>query len=329
MLLIDIYFTKKYCEVSQLLEEGECVSFSFSNEFGEIQYNFIKREIDVRINGKLYYDIITPYGYGGPQIVKSYDKEKLIKTYKDSFKKFCLDNRIISEFTRWHPITKNYLDFKNVYELQYSRQTVGTNLKDFDDPFLSEFSKSRRNIIRRLIKEDYSYEVIDRPKDLSDFINIYYSTMDRRNTSEFYYFGEKYFNELLSKLNDNILLVNVYKDEKTVSSGLYFKYNNFLHDHLSGTLTEYLQKSPAYLAKYAITEWGKLNEYDVIHHGGGLTEDEDDNLLQFKRKFGNNTEFEFYISKKIWDIEIYRELCTAKKIDIDVDFFPAYRQKNN
>ena len=116
-------------------------------------------------------------------------------------------------------------------------------------------------------------------------------------------------------------------NQKTIAMGFYFIYNRFIHAHLSGTLSEFLHLSPAYILKYAITEWGKKNGYSLIHHGGGKSNSPEDSLFLFKKKFGKNTEFEFYVGKKIWNEEIYNILCEKKRIDIETDFFPAYRKE--
>lgn len=108
--------------------------------------------------------------------------------------------------------------------------------------------------------------------------------------------------------------------------GFYFVYNDIIHIHLSGTLSEYLYLSPAYILRYAITNWGKENNYKLIHHGGGRSDSSEDGLYQFKKRFSKNTEFEFYVGKKIWNEEIYNELC--KKSGNEIEFFPGYRKKN-
>lgn len=36
-----------------------------------------------------YYDIVTPYGYGGPIIEESKNKEILLQNYNEAFKRYC------------------------------------------------------------------------------------------------------------------------------------------------------------------------------------------------------------------------------------------------
>ena len=78
--------------------------------------------------------------------------------------------------------------------------------------------------------------------------------------------------------------------------------------------------------RYAITLWGKENGYNVIHNGGGRTNSEEDSLYKFKKQFAQNTKFDFYIGKNIWNQDIYKKLCDYKKVDINEEFFPAYRK---
>src|SRR5699024_2741291 len=119
--------------------------------------------------------------------------------------------------------------------------------------------------------------------------------------SEYYYFNEDYFNKCVKYFKENIILVKAIYEGKTIAMGFYFVVNNIIHSHLSGTLSEYLYLSPAYIIKYATTLWGKENGYHLIHHGGGTTNDENDGLLKFKSKFGQHTFFDFSIGTKVWN----------------------------
>lgn len=326
----DIYFEPNYGKIYENLENGKSVFYEFKNEIGYISNLFIKREIPIKLNnGTTYFDITTPYGYGGPIINEVLDgkKEELVKAYEEDFKKYCEKHNIVSEFIRFHPLFNNDDDFSDIYEVETLRKTVGTNLIDYDDPFQSEFSKSTRKTTRRALREGVTFEVITEPESAQEFLNIYYSTMDRNNASDYYYFEEDYFNQTIKYFKKNIILVKAIYQEKTIAMGFYFKYKNIIHSHLSGTLNDYLNLSPAYIIKYATTLWGKENGYHLIHHGGGTTNDENDGLYKFKHKFGQNTKFDFSIGKKIWDPTIYSELVKKSENDKkNTDFFPAYRK---
>lgn len=327
----DIYFDDSYGKLYEDIEKGEAKVFSFSNEFGTIKNQFIQREIPIKIDDNVYYDIVTPYGYGGP-IILDCDTEKknnLVSEYMKAFSFYCEENNIVSEFIRFHPILNNDEDFKFVYDVSGIRKTLGTNLKDYDDPVQSEFSKSCRKNIRKALKEGVTFEIIEKPSDIGEFKNIYYSTMNRNNATTYYYFTDEYFEKVITIFRDNIIIVKANYKDKTIAQGLYFVYKNKIHIHLSGTLSEYLYLSPAYILRYAVTLWGKERDYDLIHHGGGRTNSDEDTLYQFKKGFSKNTCFEFSIGKKVWNKAIYASLCKNARVDEDVNFFPAYRYKKD
>lgn len=324
---IDIYFHENYAKLYERIENGKTEYFHYKSSFGEVNYLFLIREIPIKINGETYYDIVTPYGYGGPVVTSSQTgmKERLISEFNKSFSNFCKQRKVVSEFIRFHPLINNAKDFESVYDVLKIRKTLGTNLKNFDEPVMSEFSRSCRKNIRRALNKGVTYEITENPNEIGGFKQIYYSTMKRNNATDFYYFDDTYFNKLLSYFPNNILIVKAKYEGKTIAQGLYFIYGKYIHIHLSGTLNEYLKLSPAYILRYAVTLWGKENGYHMIHHGGGRTNSEEDGLYKFKKNFAENTEFDFYVGKKIWNESIYTKLCEIRNIPRQIDYFPRYR----
>lgn len=323
----DIYFDPNYGKLYEKIEDGICEVYKFNCSIGTIQHMFIKREIPTSINNETYYDLTTPYGYGGPIILnceKGYENE-LVKEFENEFQKYCFKNNIVSEFIRFHPIINNAEDFINCYDVRYIRDTIGTNLSDFKDPFQEEFSKSCRYNVRKALKDGVSYNIIEKPRDLGDFKEIYYSTMRRNNADSYYFFDDEYFNNCLELFRDNLVLIEATYNKTPIAMGMYFTYNKYIHVHLSGTLYGFLKLKPAYVLRYAITAWGKENGYELIHHGGGRSNSQDDGLYKFKKQFGENTKFKFKIGEKVWNREMYNKLCKTKGIVNGVDFFPAYR----
>lgn len=325
---IDLYFDKNYGKLYEKIENGKSEIFKYEDENGKITNQFLIRQIPNKIDGKLYFDIVTPYGYGGPIIEKiTGDKELLLKKYEDEFSKYCLKNNIVSEFIRFHPLEKNYEDFGKMYNAKYMRKTLITNLQE-DNPIKNQFGKSCRKNIRQALNKGVTYRVTKKPENIDSFKKIYYSTMDRNNATDYYYFDDEYFNDLLKYFRNNIIFIEAIFEEKIIAAGLYFIYKDIIHIHLSGTLTEYLYLSPAYILRYAVTLWGKENGYKLIHHGGGRSNSEEDSLYLFKKNFAKLYDTDFYIGRKIWNKEIYDKLCQIKHVDAYEEFFPAYRKNS-
>ena len=323
--VLDIYFEDNYGKLYEKNENGKFEKFEIINENGKIVNRFLVREIPTKIDGKTYYDIVTPYGYGGPVIESlTGNKETLINAYETEFSKYCQEKNIVSEFVRFHPIVKNYEDFEKIYNPEYSRKTLITKLNE-DDVVQNQFGKSCRKNIRQAINKGITYKVTEAPENIGTFKEIYYSTMDRNNATDYYYFDDEYFDDILKYFRNNVILVEAIFEEKTIAAGLYFIYKNMIHIHLSGTITEYLYLSPAYILRYAVTLWGIEKGYEIIHHGGGRSSSEEDTLYLFKKNFARLYNVDFYLGKKIWNKETYDELCKEKDIKDD-GFFPAYRK---
>lgn len=322
----DFYFDNNYGKLYEKAENGKQEIFKFENENGVVSNQIIKREIPYKVDEKTFFDLVTPYGYGGPVIEKLIgNKELLLKEFEKSFSEYCEINNVVCEFVRFHPLVKNYIDFETIYNPIYMRKTLITNLK-YDDPVQIEFSKSARKNIRQALNKGVYYEIIESPDDLKEFESIYYATMDRNNATDYYYFDDEYFKNIIKYFGKNLVLINAKYEGKTIASGIYFTYDKVIHIHLSGTLSEYLYLSPAYVLRYALTIWGKENGYELIHHGSGRSNDENDGLYLFKKNFAKNEYRDFYIGKKIWNDKVYDEICKLSGVDKNEAFFPAYRK---
>lgn len=324
----DIYYNQYYGKLYENIEHGKLQKFEIDSAYGKVEHIFIKRQIPISA-GEQYYDIVTPYGYGGPIIIEYKDKEKLLAQFETSFTQYCAENNIVSEFIRFHPIFENALDFQDIYDVVYSRHTVGTNLKDYEDPVQAEFSKSIRREIRKAEKNGVTAKTILEPKDLSAFKKLYEETMDRNEADAYYYFPDSYYEYIIKYLGKSVLEIQLFFENEIIASEMYFIEGDLMHAHLLGSSQKMLDLDAGALLEATAARWGHEHGYRYIHHGGGRTSSEDDPLYTYKKKYGKNTEFDFYVGKKIWDREKYDELVAEKeeklKHKIDSVFFPKYR----
>lgn len=324
----DIYFDDNYGKLYEKADKGTAVVFMYQSPLGKIKHQFIKRRIPAELlrEGEEYFDIVTPYGYGGPLILQcdAKDNEELVNDFIREFSVYCKKEKIVSEFVRFHPIAENALDFKQVYNPVWDRNTLGTNL-EFDDPVQSEFTKSCRKSIRQALNKGVSYRITYQPESLKAFQDVYYATMKRNEAAEYYYFDDDYFADCVKYYKDNLLLIEILLEDKVIAAGMYFLYDKTIHVHLSGTMSEYLYLSPAYVLRYVLACWGKEHGYEMIHHGGGRSNAADDSLYLFKKQFASKTQFDFYVGRKIWMPQKYSQICSDNGISEENAYFPAYR----
>nr|WP_254178070.1 MULTISPECIES: GNAT family N-acetyltransferase [unclassified Planococcus (in: firmicutes)] len=311
------------------MENGKCVSFTLYHALGSVHHLFLKREIPIDLLGRgPYYDLITPYGYGGPIIeaADENDKKELAQIFFREFRKYCQTENIVSEFIRFHPILKNAADFKEWYATDFMRNTIQTRLVETEDPLMTEYSPSVRRCIRKALEQGVEYKVSVNPPNLDQFKDLYFQTMNRNKADAFYYFNDAYFEQCLHLLGPQLVVVEVKWKGHIIAMSLNFVSNDLLHVHLTGSLEQYHHLYAPHILQYALLRWGMKNGMKLIRHGGGRTNDPDDKLYLYKKKYGRAQELEFYTGKKIWNLEIYNSLCTEAIVEDDCSFFPAYRR---
>lgn len=325
----DIYFEPHYGKLCAIIEGGSLEIFDLQTDHGRVRSMFLKRKLPLALDPQqTFFDITTPYGYGGPIIMAlTGDKESLLREFSQRFAAYCEKERIICEFVRFHPILGNAQDFRSCYETVYMRKTVVTPLQAGVDPLTQQFSKSARKTIRKGLHHGAQIEIVENPGNLDIFTSIYYDTMNRKDAENFYYFPREYFDYLLKHLNHHFINVNIWLGGQCIASGIYFIYDEIMQIHLSGTRREYLQLSPAYLLRYGAINWAKEQGFRYVHHGGGVSNDPHDRLFQFKSRFSRSEPLDFYIGKKIYLQSVYDEI-TAKCGKGNSAYFPQYRERS-
>lgn len=325
---MDLYFEKNYGRLYEEVEGGLCEVFEFENSVGTVRHLYIKRQIPFCLEGEVYYDAVTPYGYGGPLITHcTGNRAELAAAFESAFQKYCDENRIVCEFIRFHPFFENAQDFSDSYQAKFKRKTIQTNLKDHDDPILAEYSASCRRDIRHALKAGVEYNIVQHPAELKPFAEIYHSTMKRNEANAVYYFNDDYFTKCIELFGENLVMVEVSYQGQIIGRSLNFLWGKMIHAHLTGTLQDFHHLAPAYVQQYALALWGKENGYETIHHGGGRSGEPDDKLYLFKKKFGRNRELQYFTGHKIWDEKIYSQLLQAAKVAEVADFHPALWQE--
>lgn len=328
----DVYFEEEYGKIYENYGDGKVEVFEYESQFGKVHYLFLTRKID---NNEFnmeeeYFDIITPYGYGGPLVLESSDKEKLIEEFINSFEDYCKKNNIVSEFIRFHPLEKNHKLFtdKDSYKIEKLWNTVVMDIYD-KDMCWKNMKSNTRNIIRNFDEENTDLIISKEKQYIEEFINIYNKTMEKNDADDYYYFDKFYFLDILDKLENKVELFNIVYKGEVVSASFVLIGNEYIHYHLSATNPDYYYLNCNNYLLYEIALWGQKKGYKKFHLGGGTTASPKDGLFRFKRSMSKKNEtLDYYIGKKIYDNKIYNELKEKHLEDIgenNSDFFPEYR----
>jgi hypothetical protein len=320
---IDIYYSYEYGHLFAQIEKGTIFAAYFEKNDTKLFYPFIKRSVPY-----LYeeiFDIVTPYGYGGPYI-EGEDK-KIIYEFYNEFSRYCLQENILTETIRCHPLLKNYYYLAKVMDIQYIRKTTGVNLRKSLDAIREEYTPNNKRNIKKAKQEGvYCFHAAPTKENISIFIELYKETMNRNHASDYYYFPEDYFFRQMEETNISkpYLLFAAYEG-KVIAGVIVIIGKEFAHYHLGASRTTFLTLKPNNLLFDYMIEFCKIQGSSLLHLGGGY--EENDGLFRFKTSFSNKNNFDYFIGKKIYHPKTYQEIEKEihQKYSVRNNFFPVYR----
>lgn len=326
--MTDLYFNPNYAKVYKDID-GDSDTFEFECEFGKVTNIFILRKILWEIDGKTYYDIVTPYGYGGPKAENVTDIAKLMKAYKVAFAKYCKDSNIICEFIRFH-LFDNVDVRENYYgeTLHLLDNVVVDTTGDFEQKIWMRYEHKVRKNVKKAMKNDLQIVIENDLSNLDGFLNIYNDTMDRNNAEDYYYFGRKYFEDIAKLLPENFMYFHVFKDGKIASTELVLCSEDYAYSFLGGTFTEFYEFRPNDFLKNEIIKWCNQTGRKKFIQGGGYHKD--DGIYKYKRCFTPDPDVPFYAARYIFNENVYNKAVEARKakdteFNEETGYFPKYR----
>ena len=321
----DTYWLSGYVKAFKIHGDGEPLLFFYEDDNTKGINVVMKRDIakDKNFCGKLpkeqYFDFATPYGYGG-WIIEGDDTDKLFSSYET----WCLENGIVSEFVRFHPVLKNHKLPDNHYSVIPLGYTVTLDLTS-PEIIWENITSKNRNVIRKAQKNGVEI-CIGRSVELFEtFREIYNSTMDKDNADEYYYFSSEFYESVYYDLEKNAKIFYAVLDDKVIAAAIMLVENGKMNYHLSGSIREYSHLAPTNLLLYEAALWGCENGCKSLYLGGGVGSGED-GLFKFKKSFYRKDDLpRFYIGKKILNEVTYNKLLNLRENLTENGFFPQYR----
>jgi Uncharacterized protein involved in methicillin resistance len=325
---MDVFFLEKYGKLYEKIENGQLGNFKFSSEHGSIKYLFLKRPVPWLLKGIQYFDTITPYGYGGPYIVESDNKDLLLMEFELAWRDYCRNGNVIAEFVRFHLFDNIDIRERFYGDVRYVSQNVvvdtqideSTTWMNFDHKVRKNVNKAKRNGL--MVKFDEKGCLI------KEFLKIYYETMDRNDASKYYYFKEDYFRNICKELKGNFMFFHTMLGSQVISTELVLCSANYCYSFLGGTVSEYKDLRPNDLLKYEIINWCRKSGRKAFVLGGGYHKD--DGIYRYKKAFAPNGNVPFYVGKCILNQEVYETLTLLRAqyqdFNPNSEYFPIYRE---
>lgn len=316
----EIYANPEYVNLYSN-DNAKACCLVYHSDFGSVMYPVLVRDID-----DVYKDIINPYGYGGPIFWNVSDIDLLTKDFYTELKQWAISNNVVSEFIQCYinlPVSDNYTGVN-----EYCKDHISVDLQCSEEDLWHSFKPKVRKNVKRAIKNNLTIKIDEDGDYLQGFMDIYFSTMERRNAKEYFYLKKKYFDLLITNLKGQFCFFHVFLDDVMVSTELVLVSDNNLYSFLGGTIEEYFKYRPNDFLKYEVMKWGIKNKKSSFILGGGYTPN--DGIYSYKLSFAPNGECPFYTEKQIFIKDEYDRLVKKRKDkDSDFDenskFFPLYR----
>ena len=310
--------------------DGEPLLIYYEDEYTRFCYAVMKRDISEfpafqgRIEKKSLYDLETPYGYGGP-LTDGLVLENSQRIFRMLMTEYCMENHIISQFVRFHPLLLNHGVLSEVIETRYLRDTIYIATES-PEVIMKNMESKSRNMVRKAKKSGVT-TIIKTIGDYQAFLPIYVETMAKNHADEYYTFQREYF-ESLKQLDGNACIFYAMLDGEPISASIMLFNDRYIHYHLSGTHTKYKQYAPGNLLLYEAACWASEKKIQKFHLGGGMTSN--DSLFNFKKQFNKFGRAPFVVGRTIFDLNKYDELRRLRKeldsdFDMDNEFMIQYR----
>lgn len=320
----DVYWLSGYVKAFQVHGDGEPLLFCYDDGRTRGIHVTMKRDVaqDKHFQGKLpqgqYYDLATPYGYGG-WLIEGEDTGGLFAAYEG----WVRENGMICEFVRFHPMLHNHERCMSFYDVIRLGRVVHMDISS-PEAIWSNVTSKNRNVIRKAIKNGVTIRHGRSPEIFKTFKTIYDATMDKDNAEAYYYFEEPFYTSIQKDLPENAQVFWAEKEGKIISASILLMANGRMNYHLSGSLREFNSVAPTNLLLYEAALWGCANGYRTFLLGGGVGSSED-RLFKFKAAFYRHELNSYYIGKRVFDEEAYGSLLRFRTEIDSPGFFPQYR----
>jgi len=292
MIMGDIYYQPEYVELHCLFADSKGVLFVYEDS-GQIWFNAVV----LSPVGNGFYDVETPYGYGGP--ISNVTNTVFLCAAREAYSAWLHEMSVIAELTRFHPLLNNGEAEDPDTERIFNRQTLSIDL--CQPP---AFSGRALNSIKRARNGGVEVKMLPVIEHIGHFQKLYEDNMRAVKADEFYFFDDVYYQGLAKLVEHNGMLLVAMLDGEWLSASLFLRGTNWLHYHLAGANFEARIPGSQNLIIHTAAEMGHKAGLELLHLGGGRTTAVDDSLFFFKQAMATD-QHKFYIGKRVVNQEQY------------------------
>jgi len=301
---------------------------AWRSDKGRVIFPLIQRPLGVEPWARLdnRSDLTSPYGYGGAFTWGEVDE----KSYWNSFEAWAQKAGVVACFLRLSLWPEQILEPPR--GIDTVSLNVAVNLTPGPEVIWRGYKHKVRKNVNRALRDGLETEIDCNGERLSEFLEVYYDTMQRREADKRYFFQESFFHNLCVSMPGCFAFFHTLAKGRVVSSELVLVSKCHVYSFLGGTLQEWFESRPNDLLKHRIIEWAYSQGKTAFVLGGGYKEN--DGVFNYKKAFAPQGTVPFRVCKLILDEVCYYELIEGRRNYEKLksvnwtpvnSYFPAYR----
>ena len=331
----DVYFHPGYARVLQQHGDGEARCLIARCGDSVFLYPFLVRSISAELRGRAgleeeLRDVVTPYGYGGPQLHAPDPEEGrlLASTAREVLQAEFRRLGVVSEFIRFHPVLQNHTIDQPGLRIEKRSETVVIDLTRDHDQRWSEMDPKARNKVRRAVRQGLTVEMDPEMRFLEEFHRNYLATMKRTGAANHYHYPVQFFRDAARFLPDMARLFVARSGSRIPAAAMILHRGPHVHYHFSGSDPIDPVAGSTNLLLDEVARWARDEGARTFHLGGGRVPG--DSLFRFKASMSPARQ-EFFTGRMVHHADAYERLNRAagqehrENDERIVPFFPPYR----
>lgn len=255
-----------------------------------------------KVAGTAWYDLQSPYGYGGP--LASCDDPDFLARATSAYRNWCEEEGILAEFVRFHPLAENWRFYGGT--VKHDRQTVAIPL---GQPPLAGYSVRARTAVRKAMNAGLHADWLPAVNHAREFGAFYRQAMAAIHAEPSYHFGDAYFLALMALPGVRLLACRL--AGQWLAAGLFLEGGDALEYHLSAANDEGKKWAATNLLLHDAAQTGHEEGRSWLYLGGGTDRREDNPLLFFKAGFSSRR-FPFRIGHQVFQPAAYEEMKATR-----------------
>ena len=257
-----------------------------------------------------YYDIQSPYGYGG--FISNTDNEEFIIESLDNYNTFAKENNIIASFIRFNPFISKFPKDSKFLNILFNRDILYIDLtSDLNSIYKKVYSSNQRNMIRKGRKQ-LTIKYSNNEETFKNFVKLYIQNMKRINAKKFYFFDGLFFDQFFENFKNNLMIFTAEKKtnpDEPISAILVLFDTDYSYYFLAGKSDKNKDNSSTNILIHKALIFLKNKKINIFNLGGGNSIKSDDPLFKFKKSISKSSK-PFYIGTMIHNQKIYDEVSS-------------------